>query len=150
MSDIEEVDQESVESEESVELSDYEEKKYNETDYKKNLLNLNSNYKIIKAIPKHVSSNQITEFEIVECIGIRASQINKGSKVFTNYEGLSDPIDIAKKEFLDRKSPLILRRPVSDNGNIMYVDEFKVREMTFSITEDTLKFTNKEIEKYIK
>jgi DNA-directed RNA polymerase I, II, and III subunit RPABC2 len=70
--------------------------------------------------------------ELVEAIGIRTTEIERGSPVFTDYDGLSDPIEIARKEFYDRKSPLILQRQVGiDKNGVIYVEEWPVREMTY-------------------
>lgn len=84
-----------------------------------------------------ITSNVIQKYEMVEAIGIRASQIEEGSPVFTDTTGLTNPIQMAKKEFFDRKSPLILERTVEENHNTftIYVEHFRVREMTFPIVQ---------------
>lgn len=94
-------------------------------------------HKIIKVVNENdrITSEIIQLPELVEAIGIRCSEIENGSPVFTEYTGLSDPIDIAKKEFYDRKSPLILQRQIGldTTSMVSIVEEWKVREMTFPI-----------------
>jgi DNA-directed RNA polymerase subunit K/omega len=79
------------------------------------------------------TSNIINDYEFTEAVGIRASQIERGSPVFTNVTGLKDPIKMARKEFFDRKNPLILERIIDQRGNIYKVEHWKVREMTHPI-----------------
>jgi len=69
--------------------------------------------------------------ELTEAIGIRASQIESGSPIFTDIEGISDPKLIASKELIDRKNPLIIERPINRIDNILYVEQWKVRDMTY-------------------
>lgn len=94
-------------------------------------------HKIIKIIPEadRITSNVIQLLEQTEAIGIRATQIEQGSPVFTSVESLSDPILMAKKEFYDRKSPLILERAIQEKDNVIYVEHWKVREMSFQINK---------------
>ena len=101
-------------------------------------------HKIIRIIPddQRITSEIIQLPEMVEAIGIRCSEIENGSPIFTDYEGLSNPIDIATKEFYDRKSPLKITRQINyeEIGKtpttiIITVEEFKVREMTFPIID---------------
>src|SRR5690348_13148976 len=93
-------------------------------------------HKIIRIVPddQRITSEIIQLPEMVEAIGIRCSEIENGSPIFTDYEGLSNPIDIATKEFYDRKSPLKIQRQVNyeETGKnpttiIVTVEEFKVR-----------------------
>lgn len=79
-----------------------------------------------------ITSNVINLPELTEATGIRASQIERGSQVFTDTVGMTDPIKMAHKEFRDRKNPLILERVVETHGNIHYVEHWKVREMTYT------------------
>jgi hypothetical protein len=90
-------------------------------------------HKIIRIVPEdmRITSEIIQLPEMVEAIGIRCTEISRGSPVFTTYEGLSNEIDIAKKEFYDRQSPLILQRIINVNDNVIDVEEWRVREMTF-------------------
>lgn len=80
------------------------------------------------------TSNIIQRPEMTEAIGIRASQIERGSPVFTDVTGYTDPILMAKKEFVDRANPLIVERALRDSPTEALVEQWKVREMTFPIT----------------
>jgi DNA-directed RNA polymerase subunit K/omega len=64
---------------------------------------------IVKGDDK-ITSNILTIYEITELIGIRATQISQGSPVFINIENLSDPIEMAKKEIINNKCPLYIKR----------------------------------------
>ncbi len=61
-----------------------------------------------------VTSEVMTRFELCEIISIRAKQLEKGHKVFTDVGELTNPIDIARKEILDKKCPLSIRRMITD------------------------------------
>jgi hypothetical protein len=103
------------------------------TEYIIRLNELDDNHRIIRVIPSHkrITSNIIQESEIVEAIGIRASQIENGSQIFTDCSGYTDPIEMAKKEFYDRKSPLILERALKKTDKEIDVEHWKVRKMKF-------------------
>jgi DNA-directed RNA polymerase subunit K/omega len=92
-----------------------------------------SNHRIIRVRPDHekITSEIIQVSEMVEAIGIRASQIENGAPVFTDVSGLSDPIEMAKKEFFDRQNPLILQRALQTSLTEIIVEHWKVREMEF-------------------
>lgn len=81
------------------------------------------------------TSDVICDSEYTEAIGIRASQIERGSPVFTDVTGIRDPIIQAKKEFYDRASPLVLERVIEKRGNVWRAEHWKVREMTFPIRD---------------
>lgn len=79
------------------------------------------------------TSHVIQLSEATEAVGIRASQIERGSRVFTNTKNLKCPIKMAWKEFLDRRNPLILERIVEEKPESGYyvVEHWLVREMTY-------------------
>lgn len=64
---------------------------------------------IIKSDDK-ITSNILTIYEMTELIGIRATQISQGSPVFIDIDCISDPIEMAKKEILNNKCPLYVKR----------------------------------------
>lgn len=106
------------------------------------------NHKIIYIRPAHLrtSSTIIQKPEMTEAIGIRISQIEQGSPIFTDVTGYTSSITMAKKEFIDRKNPLILERIMLEDDNAIYVDQFKVREMTFPVNDkEILDITNTQI-----
>lgn len=72
---------------------------------------------IIVAMEDRITSDILSKYEIVELISIRATQISKGDKPFTDVESLRDPIAMAKKELYDNRCPLLVKRGV---GNNMY------------------------------
>lgn len=79
------------------------------------------------------TSQIITREEKTEAIGARATMIEINPWVLTDYGTLSSPIKIAEKEFMDRKSPLILERIILETDNEIHVEHWKVREMSFPI-----------------
>jgi DNA-directed RNA polymerase subunit K/omega len=63
--------------------------------------------------PKNrITSNYFTIYEYSQVIGYRAEQISNGSKIFIDYNNLTDSILIAKKELLAKKCPLSILRPI--------------------------------------
>jgi hypothetical protein len=107
-----------------------------------------SNHRTIKIIPadERTTSEIIQWPEMVEAIGIRTSQIEQGAPVWTDVTGLTSPIEQAKKEFVDRESPLILVRTIKKDADEHLVEEWKVSEMTFPITtREISKITEKQV-----
>lgn len=64
---------------------------------------------IIKSDDK-ITSNILTIYEMTELIGIRATQISQGAPVFVDIEFISDPIEMAKKEIINNRCPLYIKR----------------------------------------
>ncbi len=62
---------------------------------------------------KRVTSEYLTLYELTMIIGTRATHISKGSVIFTETEGLTDPRDIARKEIYENKCPLSITRKTS-------------------------------------
>ncbi len=99
-------------------------------------LNVRDNNHIIFKIenPAHRKTSHVIQLpEATEAAGIRASQIERGSRVFTNIKNLKCPIKMAWKEFLDRRNPLILERVVEEKPESGYyiVEHWRVREMVY-------------------
>jgi exosome complex RNA-binding protein Csl4 len=94
---------------------------------------IDDNHRIIIVVPKHerITSDNIGEAERSEAIGIRASQIENGSVVYTDVTGLTSSIKMAEKEFNDRQSPLILERTIKEKKNKIILEHWKVRKMTY-------------------
>lgn len=111
------------------------------------LLDLDNNCSKVIVVPddERTTSQQIQRYEMVEAIGIRATQIEQGAPVLTDVEGLTDPITMAKKEFFDRRNPLTLTRSKINNRQQRFklVEEWKVREMTFPHTFRKMDFAKK-------
>jgi DNA-directed RNA polymerase I, II, and III subunit RPABC2 len=60
----------------------------------------------------------LTKYEKARLIGSRAQQIANGAKILIDIKGLSDPIEIAKKEYKKGLIPLILDREMPDGSII--------------------------------
>ncbi len=65
---------------------------------------------IIVPSESRTTSDYVNLFEYTELTGIRAAQIEKFNNPFVDITGLRDPIAIAKREFNERKCPLLIRR----------------------------------------
>lgn len=64
--------------------------------------------------PLHQSVPFVTKYEKARILGERARQINAGAKPFVNVDvGIIDGYLIAHQEFLEKKIPYILKRPIS-------------------------------------
>lgn len=70
---------------------------------------------IIVKSENRITSNILSIYEYIELISIRASQITNGSFVFTDVIGLSDPLEMAKKEVIDNRCPLYVKRHIGLN-----------------------------------
>jgi DNA-directed RNA polymerase subunit K/omega len=57
-----------------------------------------------------ITSNILTIYEMTELIGIRATQIAQGAPVFIDITYISDPIEMAKKELINNRCPLYIKR----------------------------------------
>lgn len=71
----------------------------------------------------------LTKYEKARIIGKRAMQISKGSPPLVEIGDIENPIDIAKKELMERKIPFIIRRPLPDGSYEDWrVDELRILE----------------------
>lgn len=78
----------------------------------------------------HTTVPFITKYEIARILGERAAQIESGSEIFTEIDdNLIDSYTIAHKEFLDKKIPFIIKRPLP-NGACEY---WKVKDLEILI-----------------
>lgn len=82
-------------------------------------------------IDKRKTNNVLSTYEFTQCISLRATAIENGSTIYTDYTGLHDPIKIAMKEFYEKKIPYILVRKVKCDNNKVYVEKFKLINMTY-------------------
>lgn len=77
---------------------------------------------------ERVTYNKLTKYEKTAIISARAEQIARGAKIYiTVPKDIIDPIEIAKMELDERKTPFIIRRM---RGKKKY-EEFKVSELIF-------------------
>lgn len=82
---------------------------------------------------QRITSEKLSEYEIAEIINIRAVSISNGGVVFTNVDGLSDPIEMAKKELIDRKCPLYIKRQVGMNSTGIFIEKWSPNECSFNV-----------------
>jgi DNA-directed RNA polymerase I, II, and III subunit RPABC2 len=70
---------------------------------------------IIYVLPENRRTSEIlTKFECTEIISTRAVQIEQGGTCFTNTDLLSDPLQMARKELMDKKCPLDVIRAITN------------------------------------
>ena len=119
----EDVDDETYEPDDEngdIDGDDDENESYNHT-YIEDNVNLNENenndmkYEIIVKSENRITSSILSIYEFIELISIRASQISNGSDVFTDINDMSDPIEMAKKELIDNRCPLYVKRYIGLN-----------------------------------
>jgi DNA-directed RNA polymerase subunit K/omega len=60
----------------------------------------------------------ITNYEKTRLIGVRATQISQGAKIFTDIGNLTDPILIAEKEYLEGVIPICIIRNMPNGDKI--------------------------------
>jgi DNA-directed RNA polymerase I, II, and III subunit RPABC2 len=63
---------------------------------------------------------RITKYEKVRIIGERAQQIASGAPINVEYDGLTNALEIATKEYNERKIPFIIQRTFP-NGEVKQV-----------------------------
>jgi DNA-directed RNA polymerase I, II, and III subunit RPABC2 len=82
-------------------------------------------YKIVNPEDR-ITSNIMMLYEYTEILSIRSTQIQNGQQVYTNVDGLDDPVKMAEKEITDKRCPLSVRRYI----NNYEVEDWEVNEMT--------------------
>jgi DNA-directed RNA polymerase subunit K/omega len=75
----------------------------------------NKNYEYCVAPDERITSQYMFNYEFVKLIGVRATQISQGSRVFCKVDNLTDPLKIAEKELYDNKCPLSIKRYIRPN-----------------------------------
>lgn len=71
----------------------------------------------------------LSKYEKAKIIGIRAQQISMGSYVYLdNLNGMSNPLDIAKEELRQKRTPLIVRRNIPGRRGNSYED-WRIEEL---------------------
>ncbi len=92
--------------------------------------------RIVIADNNKMTSDLMNLFEMTEYVSIRATQIAKHNNCMVDITGLSDPILMAKRELMARKSPLMLERERSTINSAgvheVYVEYWNPNEMIFS------------------
>jgi len=67
----------------------------------------------------------LTKFEKIRVLGARATQISEGAPSTVDITGLTDAMEIAKKELDEGKLPMVIERIYPD-GNVV---ELRVMDM---------------------
>jgi DNA-directed RNA polymerase subunit K/omega len=100
-------DPEDLDDENDIENNEYIEDNINFND---NDLDNDSIFEYIVKSEDKITSNILTIYEMTELISIRATQISNGSYIFTDISGINDPMEMAKKEIIDNRCPLYVKR----------------------------------------
>lgn len=69
----------------------------------------------------------VTRFEKVRILGQRAQQLSLGAQPLVDISGLTEALEIAEKEWVERKLPIIIKRTMP-NGD---VKEFSLSDMKY-------------------
>jgi DNA-directed RNA polymerase subunit K/omega len=86
--------------------------------------------KTIYVLPEaRFMSEILTKFELCELISIRAKQLEDGGQSFTDIGDLSDPIEMARKEILDKKCPLSIVRARTTDSDTTIAELWHANEM---------------------
>ena len=138
----EEIDDDDIESEKNIEDQNEDETEDNKdkirnTEYneesiseKNNNLDNNCIYQYVDLVedtnidntPREVprqermTDPQMTHYEKIRILGIRAKQISMGSKVMVKYNNSISPVELAKFEILHKTSPLLIKRTLPDGS----------------------------------
>jgi DNA-directed RNA polymerase I, II, and III subunit RPABC2 len=70
----------------------------------------------------------LTKYEKARILGVRALQLSNGAQPMVKIDGITDVMDIAKKELCEYKLPFIIRRKFPDGS---YID-VKLSDMIVS------------------
>jgi len=147
-------EEESVEFE-SEEIEDYRDVDGREVHFSNKSLQVDMNDKHhcnIYILPEdqRTTSQIMTLEEMTEAVGIRVTEIENGSPIFTDVEGFTCPIQMARKELFDGKSPLKLERIMKMRGSTKIVEMWNVNEMTLPISRrEQRALTQKQINEYL-
>lgn len=84
-----------------------------------------------KAVPKEERSTTryLTKYEKARLLGTRALQISMNAPILVELEGLSDPLEIARKELREGKIPLCIRRFLPDGS----YEDWSVNELIVDV-----------------
>ena len=65
---------------------------------------------------KRITTRFLTKYERARVLGSRALQISMNAPVMVDIGGETDPLQIARKELLEKKIPMIIRRYLPDGS----------------------------------
>jgi DNA-directed RNA polymerase I, II, and III subunit RPABC2 len=92
-------------------------------------------------LAERMTDPQITHYEKVRILGVRAKQIAMGSKVMVKYDNSMGPVELAKYELQHKTTPLVIKRPLPDNS----FEIWKVSEL--NIDDDDSHIIKQDLEK---
>lgn len=73
--------------------------------------------------------------EMASVLITRIQEIERGGVAFVDTKGCKNATEIAKRELLEKKTPLKVRRIVYEEGNEKWVEEWSIDEMTIPSRE---------------
>jgi len=85
-----------------------------------------------------ITSHILNNFEMTEIVSIRATQIKNHNNCMVPVDDLDDPVKMAKRELMMRKTPLKLKRNVgyryvpAKDAYMMHCEVWNPRDMEFS------------------
>jgi len=84
-----------------------------------------------KQIPpdERTTIGKLSLYELTKALCIRVQQIEDGDQILTDYSNLNDPIEIAKKEFMEGKIPLKIHRAIYIEDKIEWFEEWDITEL---------------------
>jgi DNA-directed RNA polymerase I, II, and III subunit RPABC2 len=71
---------------------------------------------------KFRTSDDLTKYEAVRLVSIRATHIDQGSPVYVEIKPGDSTIDIAVRELMEKRMPLYIERKISNVGGFRYVE----------------------------
>jgi len=87
-----------------------------------------------------LTTNVMSKYEMTEYVSIRTEQIAEYNNCMADITGLDDPVDMAKRELMERKCPLMLRRYVGrrliKGEYVQFYEDWNPAEMTFAVHYD--------------
>ena len=98
-------------------------------DYDDEIDNTDFDIKQIEVVNnERITDIQLTHYEKVRLLGIRAKQISMGAKVMVKHDTSMSAIELAKYELNNKTTPLIIKRPLPNNTYELW----KVSELQFN------------------
>jgi len=91
---------------------------------------------LVYVVPSNerTTSEKLSEYEVAELINVRAVNISNGGTIYTDVKNLIDPIEMAKKELIDRRCPLYIKRQIGCNERgVLFIEKWSPNEMSFNV-----------------
>ena len=76
-----------------------------------------------------ITSKYMTKYERARVLGTRALQISMNAPLMVDRQGETDPLEIAQKELLEKKIPIIIRRYLPDGS----FEDWKISELMVNL-----------------